>query len=394
MKKSLYLLLLVSSSLHSKIPVIGSALNELEGLLGHHLYGYSDCALKPEHEAFVRATAEQMGITEAFSVYSSVHASRHVFGPHVRGNRLYLDDAWFEEYKNFPEALRFVVGHELAHIEKQHVPLKHLASLVTITFSPMILTAALNRTSIPQTIAESVPERWREDAMTLLGYGTSLLAVTAGALIYFKLSRSQEYEADLFSLEKLSPKHGRKKLVKGAALFFARETSFAPESFMRRSFSTHPNSRERLKALSFPESASREAGEKMLSFTKKLALRFFCSIFGVFDEQEYSALWKEIVTAAQLVSVHESIAQEYATKIHSQITHSFTVLEESTVTKSISSIIAQEWEKEDCALLAQYLRQCDKASQQSRSERIPILLEALLTDYGALKKIMLQGSHP
>ena len=267
----------------AKIPVIGSAFNKLSGFLGHS----SESLLKPENEALVHAVAQQMGLTEKFSVYA-----RPGMGPHATGDRIYFDDAWFEKYKNSPEVLRFIIGHELAHVENHDVPKRHFLRMAALLACPVVAYVLMNNSPLPRLFYNNKREYpMKMDGLDALAFS---LGMTGGILMHLKVCRMQEFEADKFSLEKLKDAYDSESLVQGAGTYFSEVTSFAPYSFFESCFATHPHSRERLQALIFPESSSVKAGEKMIPLLKRLHMRLFCSLFGDFNVQEYNGLWNEI----------------------------------------------------------------------------------------------------
>lgn len=302
----------------------GSPLRSLNGVLGKAyqtfdaLRGYKSSTLKPENEQLVRSIAEEMNI-EGFGVKAYAEAFKWQ-GPHALGNDVFFGDAWFSEWADYPHARRFIIGHELAHVEKSH-SVERVLSL----YGPAVIgTFFLHKACTALGISPKVDTFFAQQAPWLPSAARSVL----GKLFLWNLSKSlsqpiasyvyrkQELEADAYAIEKLAPFYGREALVQGAADFLKKMAGF--EHFIREINSTHPHSGDRLRALGLSAKVSEEAGSQITPLLRdrvKIRLDLICC--PAKDEEQLVVLtyrfnknWDRIVQAGRLCSVHATEAQK------------------------------------------------------------------------------------
>ena len=148
------------------------------------------------------------------------------WGPYVIGNDIFFHDTWFEAWADYPHAQRFIIGHELGHVEKSHLVTRVVSQFGTALLGAFLLHKACASLGFSQRVddhyAKSAP--WLSPSVRsffgkLFLCTVSLrLAKPLGSYVY----RAQEFEADMFALEKLGPLYGHEVIVQGAADFLKR----------------------------------------------------------------------------------------------------------------------------------------------------------------------------
>jgi hypothetical protein len=309
----------------SQVPFIGAPLSALIGTLIHPFAESDMQPLKPQHEEMVRSIARQMGITQKFSIH---RCSFLVDSPKCSGDRLYFSDSLFERWKQEPEVLKYVIGHELGHLENQHaVKLLLKVVLPTVVFLHLAIryidATALGKNFnawTAQQVGSLVP--YAHTALgnsiktcvqkilysagslgNLVGWGTMAIPVYA----FYAQKQAHEYEADLFSLKRLEKTTNKDLLIRAMGRYFSKELSFKRHSWVRTHFADHPHSRLRLLALSFPQDESEDAGKKMITLLKK----YFIEYLFPNETKLLSCTASDLRGYANLCSIHKTIAEKY-----------------------------------------------------------------------------------
>ncbi len=313
-----------------------SARRLCNGILGNLVEGLFKLAnqqsgtLSSAHEEFVRSVAKEMNI-EGVDVYA-YHPLRAYLGPHCLGNNLYFSDDWFNTYKKAPLSQKFVIAHELAHVEKAHV-LPRVMFQFGIPLIGWYLFRKLDKhyklsEKAYASLEEHTPwisKSYREVGCDFFIYSNIVSACyRLGALLASKLSRSQEFEADAIALERLAPLYGADEIREAAADFFKTVEGFEPD--LKSPLSTHPHSGERLRELGLKKSVSEEAGALIYSLLeKRVHLRIECILCPEEDEEQniitvyrFTNNWTKLVQAARICSVHQDVAQKCIEGLHAE----------------------------------------------------------------------------
>lgn len=297
------LLVLFSCSCTSK-PV--DAINSLIGTATHKIrsFWYKGLSerLKPENEALVRNIQQKMGITQDIHVYKLTQSLNYA-GPHNLYNCIYLDEKEFEWARKNDDysALVFTIGHELMHAEYYH----------GLKFAGIWCTAAIIAEKALKKPLSTIPK-----ALQLIaGLPLSLFLGLNATKILGPVSCAFEYQADRECLKRLAPWYERDDLIRGCATALG---SFDKNpSRLAAWFSTHPTTRDRLRALAMKKKESQHYGEQLIFLLKEYVgnlIRGRC-----FTEHEQdNELWKALLStydirfAASMVSVDCRLAHEYS----------------------------------------------------------------------------------
>ena len=256
-----------NNSLRNGAYFVCSSLNALLGK-GYHtvakfIWHYKDKRLKPENEYLARSVAHDIGITQEIEFYALPPSQSHI-GHHCSGNHIYLNEKDFDYFKHHKHALRFVIAHELMHVEKFHI-LKEIAATVTLQIVLHNLIRKLSQTSPVKKRIDALQETMiqAEQAAlqhTPIAFETSLKATSrnllrlTGDLVLNKatrlalrpLNRSFEKEADLEAITRLSKKAFLPHVKEDAKTFLLAYSSQKKKSWWKRAISTHPPIEERL----------------------------------------------------------------------------------------------------------------------------------------------------
>ena len=301
-----------------------SALTSLNDFLGkafqayNSLKGYRSGTLKPENEQLVRAIATDMNIKE-FGVHAYAAALKAT-GPHTIGNDVFFDDEWFKEWAHYPYVQRFIIAHELGHVEKSHLVARVLSQFGTAAMSTVFLYKAGRALGLSPKVdtffAKQTP--WLSSAArSFLGklflFNASMRLVKPLASYVY---RKQEFDADAFALEKLGPLYGNELIVQGAADYFKSAPGF--EASARYINSTHPHSGDRIRAMGLSAKVSEEAGVQLIQLIKdRVKIRIDLICCPPPDDEQLVVLdyrfrknWTHIMQVSRLCSVHPIEAQK------------------------------------------------------------------------------------
>jgi hypothetical protein len=239
---------------------------------------------------------------------------------------MYLTDQWFEQGKCEPFAQKFVIGHELVHVDEAHSFLR-LSCLYGITFGSAYL---LKKLSNYTTISEKA-DKFFDEYFPHLPYRSmfgnvylGFVGFIVGMIATTKLMRAQEFEADWNALEKMGPVYGHDTVRQGAAEFFSSNPGFEPQ-VVRHVFSTHPHSGDRLRALGLKKEVSQDAAALIQPLLEdRVDLRIQC-IASPKDDEEQNLLatrrlaknWQKILRAVRICSVHQDVAKNYCEQLNS-----------------------------------------------------------------------------
>ncbi len=216
-----------------------------------------------ELEELVRPLIKEIGCSQEINLYQTTQI------PFGLGNNLYLRESDLPVYKEKPQVLRFVIAHELMHIENFH-SVKREAAVLSIMALAATAGWVATMYSIPQAktshfLAKIVPEI-PTPVRFFIATTLAMVAAFAGRMIGPKLLnawwRTQETQADQLAVDALAHLYEKDELINGAAVFFSENTSFAPESTKQRLFlHVHPPSKQRLIDLGMSPPLARQAAE-------------------------------------------------------------------------------------------------------------------------------------
>lgn len=253
-----------------------------------------DNKLKSEHEKKIRDIAHKMGISADILIHAYPPEYKFL-GPHCVGNRLYFDDEWFDDWAEYPQVQRFIIGHELVHAEKNHLPLRWIFRVVLILGALLlcVLVGIIYRLRSRQSNTGSFI-----DTFIMVGGAAVLLSLFG----MFWISRQQEYEADASALELLGPHYGADTIAEGAALYFAKKCSFAQYSVLQKCIATHPHVLDRLKRMPVLKEISQQAVPNVLPLIKgQMVLR----ALGLYQDAVLGVApnWDELIRTVRLSTI-------------------------------------------------------------------------------------------
>lgn len=286
--------------------------------------GQPSTALEPENEAIVQEVAKVMKIDKV--KVRSHQPSFAMTGPHANGDVIYLTDQWFKEGKHAPFVQKFVIGHELVHVDEAHSFLR-LSCLYGLTFgSAYLLKKLSDYTTLSEKTDHFVEQHFPHVPYRTM-FGKAYLGFAGfilGMIATTKLMRAQEFEADWNALEKMGPVYGHDKVRQGAAEFFSSNPGFEPH-LVRHVFSTHPHSGDRLRALGLKKEASQDAADLIQPLLEeRVDLRIQCIACPEHDEEQKLLVthrlaknWQKILRAVRICSVHQDVAKNYCEQLNS-----------------------------------------------------------------------------
>lgn len=181
--------------------------------------------LNPEHEQFIKNIAQEMGITRPITMrimntaamqtfgYYNAFAAHHLFAniiPVVDTPFLFLSEDFFATVS--PEEQRFLIGHELVHIQKQHLryatPLMHLLDLMLLIFFWFFV-----RNWITLFVQKRIPQQLQALVKTIGILIALILFFLISEMIHFAYRRHIEWEADRISVNRLTTHQGGIKIM-------------------------------------------------------------------------------------------------------------------------------------------------------------------------------------
>ncbi len=311
-----------------------------------------DNKLKPEYEQLIRDLAQKMGITTDFQVFA-YPASYKCMGPHCLGDRLYFDDEWFTKWADYPQVQRFIIGHELAHAEKKHIP---LGWVYRLGFFIALVTLLM--------IIGAVWSRRRRSNKLIMGGFSEMLIIFSGAAILISgfgmlwFARHMEYEADAVALKLLSSSYSTHTIAEGAALYFAQMCPFTKHTVLQKIFETHPHPLDRLSRMPVPKKVSKDAVAKVVPLIKKrmiiraLLLHEACTI------DEFTTIWQSICQAVRLCSITDQTKKTLLSSLNKEeLSLLFKDLIGSLKTQQIDHAVAQQFQITDLNRLKEVFAQ-------------------------------------
>lgn len=364
MLKKALLLLLCSLPLHAQDSGFspGKTVNRWLGDAYHAfkkmIWKKEKLSLAPENEEYIRGIAQEMGLKDDVAMYAYSEKD-HKGGPHSFGNSVYFSDEWFNEWADYPEVKRFVIGHELSHVKGYHSQIR-AALLGGFAVGSGLLLREVWRTNLPTKGA------W-------LSKGSRLLLGNIALLMYvplvLKVYRSQEDAADQDALKALGPIYGKETLVNGAATYFSQMSDFKKRSVLKKLFYTHPHSRDRLRKLGLKKEVSKKAALELERLLKERVLIRIEALSGLqYDKDRIKYIisrkdenWYRITVAAALSSVDPAIAQECLEKYTGDMCKNYLYTAyKAVVQKAWSKEVPSEWLRETKKLRSEILHDPEK----------------------------------
>jgi Zn-dependent protease with chaperone function len=181
-------------------------------------------SLAPEQEEKIASLAREMGITESITIRTMNHAALSLFGyynafayffvfldliPISTKPFLFISEGFFEDLT--PEEQRFLIGHELIHVQERHT--LYLNLVIYLLWALLLCGAVLVRKYLVRVIKNSRLTKHQR----YLPAAVSVLLIVAStqipALISSAYRRHIEREADIRSLQILHSFDGCTKLL-------------------------------------------------------------------------------------------------------------------------------------------------------------------------------------
>ena len=114
---------LYAATSNSSAYAVGSHLNAALGnwyhAIGKALWKYTDEPLSEDHELLARTVEHEISHGQPLQFYK-LPTSQAKIGPHCVGNHIYLSERDYDYFAHNRDALRFVIAHEIMHVEKFH----------------------------------------------------------------------------------------------------------------------------------------------------------------------------------------------------------------------------------------------------------------------------------
>ncbi len=287
--------------------------------------------LLPEHEAVVRDLQDKLGITRDIELYKLPESER---GSRTSLNTLYIDEGLFERFAECPEAVVFVIGHELMHAKQLHT-FKH-AMLMSGVYSVLAHGYAL----VHRRYFEKIPLLYVIGAQ----YYINIKLYPLFNQLVGPYNQQCEFEADRECIERLAHYYDREALIHGAARSLTEAGWFpARYSSYENWIECHPHVRERLRTLGLSKEYSEQEGDKLLlKLQETVRMLIALCAEGVDEQTEHviAQFKQDIHKGAVLTSVHPDVAECSAEKI-----------ERLSLIQSFSAILAylqQEREEPEC----------------------------------------------
>ncbi len=318
---------------------MGNAFNRALGSSYRFLYkmaaGKADLSVQPQDEKLVRDIAQQMNIQQDIQVSLSPEAFKAV-GPHNVGNCIFFNKEWFDQWRDYKDVQKFIIGHELSHLKDYHTPIRTFTWVGGALASYYLLNKASQFSSLSDTIDTYVARKvswFPQKGRTILGKLMLFsMASRIALLLTKKVSRVQEYQADAEALRMLSPIYGD-AVTQGAATYLSRVTSFKKYGMFEKIFQTHPHSRDRLRKLGLSKEVSQNAASELERiFKERVLIRLEAlhgpqydhgRILGVIAKMQ--ANWLDISRVAALCSVDPHVAEEcidtFTAEMHMEYFH-------------------------------------------------------------------------
>ena len=355
-------------------------------------------SLKPENEQFIRSVADQMGITESFKIKSYPTDARKAMGPHSSLDTVYVSDEWFDEWADSPNTLRFVIGHELAHIDHSHV-LKSLGYNIGGYLAALYANYRTLRffsdhyKAMSDTANNKVEKYVPFFAGRMAKAGTALFSACCVGTVFSAIwlaknkllsavSQAQEYEADQSAYKKLGPHFGEDAIALGAGTFFSKADNFEPANWFTKCFASHPHSRDRLRALNIPHQLCKEAGDKVMRLIKKRCILYVSDLLRGYESDDYAENWKQLLVAARLCSVDESVADSVSFQLLVNEAVSLPQLISGIKKRSLDdSTLKEEFAHDDLNRLEQLMRTTDlyKEDESDYLDKVSTKLQQEIT---------------
>lgn len=200
---------------------------------------YGTEPLEPEHEAFIRGIIQELGITKKIIIRKM---SRLGIALYRRKNAcalfdryLFVGESFFKELSE--EEKRFLIGHELAHLMRNHILIRSVV-FFSLLFISGIISAAL---------ALKLQSTYRLSRTTSIITGILAFAFfnRIGNIGNMMLSRHQEKEADFISVSRLQSSQG-------GITFLTKASAHDPYDYSKwstRLLASHPSPQERIQLL-------------------------------------------------------------------------------------------------------------------------------------------------
>lgn len=197
--------------------------------------------LKPDNKQKVQRIVEELEMSH-FMVEARA-MNDFAFSHTGRGNALvfpgmsylFIDEEFFEELTQ--DEQRFLIGHELMHIYRLH-GIKRLVFLSSVIVACFALADRLNEIDIEKLITSPMGQKLSSVATVTL----PIMLMILGILATYRLSRSQELDADSKVVQKLG-----KKAIAGGLSLLQRYESCDDEKFdFKALLSYQPTIKERI----------------------------------------------------------------------------------------------------------------------------------------------------
>lgn len=291
--------------------ILSGSITSLSGSLGNRMTGSfvhsirrlfnknADARLKPEHEKEIRSLAEKMGIGQELNIHGVIQSFQKI-GPCGFGNRLYFDDAWFDEWADAPHVKQYVIGHLLARVSLDHTP-----DFWTVAGIPTALgtyaTYFLARYCIDDIFNGIVKSRYIRNlsgTKGIIAVGASCFVailcmftpIAGSFLLCREIDKGMESTADSYVLEKLGPIFGEEVLAQGAGEYWAHVSS----SELYRLDACFTDLKDRLKRLKMPTIVSKKSVKQMLKGLKKRIIKRLIHLYEDNCFEDEFARYKEV----------------------------------------------------------------------------------------------------
>ena len=185
---------------------------------------FGTSALAPKQEDKIRRIAEEMNITDRFVVRKMNRTALLTFGYHnafvyffnflncIPLNNspvLFVSEGFFDDLSD--EEQRFLIGHELIHIQEHHTHYLNLVLLSVLIF--LSIVCALLKKTIYSYIQKRVSTHYYSLISALVFYGLLFICYSVSTLSGLAYRRHIEWVADCRSLALLESYDGALKLT-------------------------------------------------------------------------------------------------------------------------------------------------------------------------------------
>ena len=200
---------------------------------------YGTEPLEPAHEAFIQSIIQELGITKKIIIRKMSRLGITLYGRKnacaLFDRYLFVGESFFKELSE--EEKRFLIGHELAHLMRNHALTRSVMLFSLLCISGIISTA----------LALKLQSTYRLSRTPSIITGILAFAFfnRIGSIGNMMLSRHQEKEADFISVSHL-------QTAQGGITFLTKASAHNPYDYSKwltRLLVSHPSPEERIQLL-------------------------------------------------------------------------------------------------------------------------------------------------